>query len=127
MEEKRELICPAIYKHFKNEICDNSIPNNYMYCTKFVSEPVPLEDIKNSKFKMNIEAWHTENEDIVYLYLINGTWYHDMEDEKNRLVIYTPLYDNHMNYARPYDMFMGPVDKDKYPDIKQYWRMELVM
>lgn len=64
----------------------------------------------------------------LYLYKILNIAKHTESNE--RLVIYQALYENdamgvHFNVcARPYDMFMGIVDKEKYPDIKQQYRFE---
>jgi len=42
------------------------------------------------------------------------------------LVIYQSCSDPSLVWVRPLDMFLSEVDKDKYPDVKQKMRFELV-
>ena len=64
----------------------------------------------------------------LYLYKILEIAEHTETGEK--LVIYQALYDSdamgiHFGvFARPFDMFISEVDRDKYPDIKQKYRFE---
>ena len=49
----------------------------------------------------------------------------DSEDD-HEVVIYRPLYgDSKILYVRSKESFLAPVDKEKYPDVKQKMRFEL--
>lgn len=64
----------------------------------------------------------------IYLYKILAFARHS--ETGDMLVIYQALYESmemgvfYDVFARPYDMFMGKVDKEKYPDIQQEYRFE---
>ena len=65
----------------------------------------------------------------MYTYKILG--YATHSETRKTLVIYEALYDLHDEdtlkvFARPLDMFMSKVDKEKYPNIQQKYRFELL-
>ena len=47
------------------------------------------------------------------------------EDDKE-YVIYRALYGENKLYVREKEMFLSEVDKNKYPDIQQEYRFELI-
>ena len=81
------------------------------------------------RFKIGDIVKHFKRENVnqdtaEYLYEILAFAQHTENGEK--LVVYRALYAPYKICARPYDMFMSEVDKDKYPDAKQKYRFEKV-
>lgn len=56
-------------------------------------------------------------------YYVIGFCEHSETNES--MVLYRSLGSGKL-YCRPYAMFNSPVDKNKYPDVEQYWRFEEV-
>lgn len=65
-----------------------------------------------------------EEKSAEYTYKILAFAIHSESEE--RLVVYQGLYPPYKTCARPYDMFISEVDKEKYPNIKQKYRFEKI-
>lgn len=58
------------------------------------------------------------------VYLVEDIAIHSETREK--YIVYRGLYGDLELYIRPYDMFASEVDKEKYPDVEQRYRFELI-
>ena len=56
-------------------------------------------------------------------YLVEDVAIHSETREK--YVVYRTLYGDGELYVRPYEMFLEKVDREKYPEVSQEYRIEL--
>ncbi len=82
------------------------------------------EGVRVQHFKRELMTAEERSTSPKYTYEIIGTAMHTETGEQ--LVIYRALYGDGMAFARPLDMFISAVDREKYPDVKQECRFELM-
>ena len=123
--EERQVKYPKIYKHFKHD--PEGIPNNYMYVTLFESEPKVTEWLMKQESEQ-IGIMETEHNWYGNSYLINGKYYHSNKLCSEKMVIYKSLYDGHMAWARPVNMFLSKVPEGRESEnpTSQIYRFEEV-
>lgn len=85
--------------------------------------------METNRFKVGDIVQHFKRELVdqkssEYIYKIIAFAVHSETNE--RLVVYQALYPPYKICCRPYEMFISEVDRDKYPDIKQRYRFEVI-
>lgn len=68
--------------------------------------PGVYRHFKGNEYRVLHIATHTETEEL--------------------MVVYQAIYGDGKVYVRPYNMFASEVDREKYPDVAQKYRFELV-
>lgn len=124
VSKERKVKYPYIYKHFKGGF----------YVTIGISKPVAYFELNKSLFEVDsyylvaengFNAVHTETNDVVIIYKdSDGNFYHQKEIDCEELVIYKSLYSGTGAFARPIDIFLSKVDKEKYLNTAQEYRFE---
>lgn len=81
-------------------------------------------DIRVGDIVRHFKRENVSPETSEYLYKVLAFASHTETGEK--LVIYQGMYPPFKVCARPFDMFMSEVDREKYPDVKQKYRFEKI-
>ena len=85
---------------------------------------VPERDILVGDIVQHFKREWVPSETSEYLYKVLAFAQHTETREK--LVVYQGMYPPFKICARPYDMFMSEVDREKYPKIRQKYRFEKI-
>ena len=87
------------------------------------AEETILRDILVGDIVQHFKREWVSKETSEYLYKVLAFAQHTETGEK--LVIYQALYSPFKICARPYGMFMSEVDREKYPDVRQQYRLKV--
>ena len=85
----------------------------------------PEREIRVGDIVQHFKREWVSEETSEYLYKILAFAEHTETGEK--LVIYQALYAPFKTCARPFEMFMSQVDRQKYPNVKQKYRFEKIV
>ena len=89
-----------------------------------VTETAAKRDIHPGDIVQHFKREWVDKNTSEYLYKVLAFAEHTETGE--RLVIYQGMYAPFKICARPFEMFMSEVDREKYPDVKQKWRFEKI-
>ena len=81
----------------------------------------PGDIVQHFKREMLSEEERAGN---MYLYEIIGAALHS--ETREEMMVYKPLYGDGGMYVRPLEMFLSEVDHEKYPEVKQKYRFNIV-
>lgn len=114
---------PGVYKHFNDEkhryYAIGLVQNGESEGEDYSDDD---ENIVNDDLFQMIRAKHTETMKYVLVAVMqDGRMFSDVEED---LILYKALYDDGAYYVRPDKMFMSVVDKEKYPEATQTFRLE---
>lgn len=116
---------PGIYRHFKQ----TKDGEDMIYAVSNISVPLQPKDMLElvQKEKHTIHVYHhTELECDTWIFRVGDKYYHPASIESEKLVVYTGLYGERKTYLRPLTMFLSTVDKVKYPNATQKFRLERI-
>lgn len=91
-----------------------------LYDAYFNAENAPAEEEPERELQLGHVYRHFKGN----LYMVEGIAKHSETLEE--YVVYRKLYGDRSLWIRPKEMFLSPVDKEKYPDAIQRYRFELV-
>lgn len=79
-----------------------------------------MSESENRRFKLHGVYRHFKGN----YYLLEDLIFHSETGEK--MVAYRALYGEGKLWCRPYEEFFGEVEAEKYPNVEQEWRFELM-
>lgn len=105
----REIKVNCKYRHFKGGV----------YTVFAITKPIK----QHINLTYHKRVTHTETEEKFNILVDdNGKFYHNEQIDTDSLVIYSKDGENF--WARPYSMFVSTVDRTKYPEVTQKYRLE---